>query len=925
MKLMVFAQGKRKEILQLVSAFLGGATSFGIVYYFAAQINRVIQIILFALMVVVVTVAYHKLFMPWLVATFASRGRKNLVLLGVVSILLAGMASFVINYPVPLNNEVKQRLEIVPLTGKGGSSNLTLLEVKIEGRKIPLKSISIGEGWEIQKGVLVHGGEKQAAAVYVFNNRPQSQMTLLFQEGQQMGMASIVVNGEERGKINLLSGASGEQLVDMELYGIAGPLWLLILVKLVYVTALFPMVFILLWFAPDLIVVLLLIGEKPYSFIVSKFRVFFDVLYRYAKPLLVPFKRIMFTLGSYYDSLTARIPQIYFDRLISPFIFWITPPLLFLALYYANVPYQIGMDLRWQLAGWLWLSPVFFLTLFVKNRFGNILTLGLVCLSLALPLYAYWASGVSDGQVIGGFLPFSDSNGYYTSAETLNSGYLLSVWGSRRPLFHGFLAILYFLCGKNLLITLALMTILCAVAIYFSAMEVRNHFGAGAATLYVLVTLMFFRRFVGSTLSENLGIIFGTLSLAVLLRGIFAKNKILVAGGAFLLTLGLNARAGAFFVLPLIILWVWFFYTHRLELIKKAGATFLIFASILLGFLINNLLVETMSFSRKEERPGGGNFAYSLYGMVFGGDWTKYQESPELLELREKELTDELYLRVIEAVKENPSLLSNGMIRAWQVFFNGFVFSFVYEPRLNAILFALTGVSLIFMLMERSDIARFLLACLVGIVLSVPFAPPWDADSMRAYAATIPLVAIFPAFALNRLQKLFQNCFIKNNHPSTNSSFFEEQHTWISPLTIFSALMVLFCFPFPLILQRVKAAQNIELMGSALYENSDGRITFRLLKRNFLNIVSDNAQYVSSPDVRKGDFEENIIGFKSMYPEHVALIEDNLKVGVSLKYDPMVKKWILIDTILLEQVTDVFEGQKKCTKSGFCIVVVQSE
>jgi hypothetical protein len=36
----------------------------------------------------------------------------------------------------------------------------------------------------------------------------------------------------------------------------------------------------------------------------------------------------------------------------------------------------------------------------------------------------------------------------------------------------------------------------------------------------------------------------------------------------------------------------------------------------------------------------------------------------------------------------------------------------------------------------------------LGIIVSVPFIPPWDADDMRIYAATIPLLAAVPAVVL---------------------------------------------------------------------------------------------------------------------------------------------------------------------------------
>src|SRR5262249_12832135 len=50
----------------------------------------------------------------------------------------------------------------------------------------------------------------------------------------------------------------------------------------------------------------------------------------------------------------------------------------------------------------------------------------------------------------------------------------------------------------------------------------------------------------------------------------------------------------------------------------------------------------------------------------------------------------------------------------------------------------------------RQD-AYFLLLAFAGILLSAPFVPPIDADSMRAYSATFPVVVSITAVGIARL------------------------------------------------------------------------------------------------------------------------------------------------------------------------------
>ncbi|HWU40616.1 MAG TPA: hypothetical protein VN203_23465, partial [Candidatus Acidoferrum sp.] len=50
---------------------------------------------------------------------------------------------------------------------------------------------------------------------------------------------------------------------------------------------------------------------------------------------------------------------------------------------------------------------------------------------------------------------------------------------------------------------------------------------------------------------------------------------------------------------------------------------------------------------------------------------------------------------------------------------------------------------------HRRPLPLLIIAAWAGILFSVPFVPPWDADNMRAYAATIPFVVALPIMGLS--------------------------------------------------------------------------------------------------------------------------------------------------------------------------------
>jgi hypothetical protein len=146
-----------------------------------------------------------------------------------------------------------------------------------------------------------------------------------------------------------------------------------------------------------------------------------------------------------------------------------------------------------------------------------------------------------------------------------------------------------------------------------------------------------------------------------------------------------------------------------------------------------------------------------------------------------------VYALAWEQIKAHPLSLVTGCLNAWQAFFlarSGAWFSFILylspfwaEVRATLLtdglavfklgrdawilldvavrevwIVGLNGLLVAGLLVVARNrhrrLARLVTAAWVGTLLSVPFVPPWDADNMRAYAATLPFVVALPMLGL---------------------------------------------------------------------------------------------------------------------------------------------------------------------------------
>jgi hypothetical protein len=436
--------------------------------------------------------------------------------------------------------------------------------------------------------------------------------------------------------------------------------------------------------------------------------------------------------------------------------------MFFFFILYNRYPFPLRPIAQQVRSGFTILLPAAFIIALmaykIKGFWGKLFCFTFTLSLFALSLSGLWISGRAEPQVIGGLIPISDGAEYYFNSLRLLNGQFFSNFGSR-PLFSSYLSSLLFFSGKNLQITIAIMVLINAICTYLATIKVRKEFGPLISTMFLLLLFFFFRRYTGKVMSENLGFGLGLIGFTLLLEGIRSRKKVLLLSSIFFFSFGLNARAGAFFILPFLILGVTIFLDD-----KKLNWRLLIMFSFIsvLAFLINFLLLKVLTLS------GGlpfSNFSYILYGMAHGGvGWTGVmKDHPELFSQLKPVFSDE-YAKIImnlalQAIKNNPLNFITGYVKELLNFVNFnsnvSIFSFVSgENKLTTqlvqvLLYILSFLGTYRLIEKRKEpFYKIFILALIGNLLSVPFVIA-DASYMRAFAVTVPFLILLPCFGID--------------------------------------------------------------------------------------------------------------------------------------------------------------------------------
>jgi hypothetical protein len=450
---------------------------------------------------------------------------------------------------------------------------------------------------------------------------------------------------------------------------------------------------------------------------------------------------------------------------LSHFVWLVAIAIAYVAMFWIPLPppfkrQGISITDELILAG---LLVLVYLTFRYQGRGARYLRFGLILVAFTLPLLRLWETAESSWNIVLGLLPWADATEYYFDVNRLLQGGLFSAISGRRPLFASLLAAILALSHQNLQITLVVFTVINALVVFLLVEEIHLELGPVSATGILFLSQLFYRPFVGTTLTEQLGYPLGILALIVLMRAMKIHKAWLFALGLMILTFALMIRAGAFFVLPVLMIFaVVHFGEKRSQYLKFS---LLMLLAVMIPALANAWLGRTVAL------PGAvqfANFADTLYGQARGGvRWTQAAiDHPELNAMHEPARSQLLYRMAFEEMKSHPLGLARGALKAWLDFIlPGTISAFGFLTLGNktvdlglqivAILAFLAGLWLLWK--NRGQPAGgLLLAFWVGIFLSIPFVPPIDAG-IRAYAATaallfLPVCLVFSPTAFKRSQ-----------------------------------------------------------------------------------------------------------------------------------------------------------------------------
>ena len=430
-------------------------------------------------------------------------------------------------------------------------------------------------------------------------------------------------------------------------------------------------------------------------------------------------------------------------------------PLLFYGIILAiPVPYSISKAFAfYSIPFFLFILILFYINFRLPEKFRWLGGATLTSILLALRLSFLWTSGYSNDMVIGGLIPFRDAFDYYHGAKFISVGQLISnnsngaTW---RPLFPGLLSSLLFIFQQNFQWSLAVLVILAGICYFLSAYLIHRNLGSFAAAMYMSFLYFYIQPLIGTAYTEPLGLAFGCLGFVLLWTAARKQNILDLIFGLITFTLALSVRAGAFFILPALILWSgWAFRGDTRFSLKYAGIS-------AVALLITFLAINTV-YDRLVVQPGGvpfGNFAATLYGQVVGG--AGYNWAFRVLPSRNAIF---IYRAAGQYFLAHPLSFFIGAYKAYRDFFlpQLGILSFLTGrefPLLGILVWTIASLLFLWGLVKSfRNFARpefsLLIAAFAGILVSIPFLPPID-GGIRIYASSMPFVFVLVALAIGK-------------------------------------------------------------------------------------------------------------------------------------------------------------------------------
>ena len=489
-----------------------------------------------------------------------------------------------------------------------------------------------------------------------------------------------------------------------------------------------------------------------------------------------------------------------------------------------------------------------------------------------------------------GILPGTDSGLYYTAASNLLNGQQITAMAGARHPYPLLLAVLLKIFRHDFRSVTLVFTILMALATWSAFEMIRLRLGGLAATVFLVCSTFYIRiHCAGLFMTEQLGLLYSLCAVAMLVESLAREGKTkawLYCGGLFFITQALNARPAAYMTLPFLVLASWKVFEGgmntrgRMVVLTTVAVT-------------ASLLLHSMSYYRVVASRAPSNAWFCIYGLLNDGTWVDgrkhaeelWRDKASLMPSDQQPAPELVYAQALSLLREkclaeithHPSKLLEGWWRALRFLWSkNTPFRSAY-PQMPSVWFtesarwcAVFGVVLsLFFLLRGKRLAPKLktyqalswlnLAALLGMIASLPFAPPWDGEA-RIFAATLPLFFLLPASGVGGLYLLIVKRFQETNPDSKSDS---------KPIAIGSAVVIggalsvvivsaSWCFGTG------SASNNrrhpVELMMDELTGGgpSVSSLDLRSLKAGYHLRVTDDTQPTWLPNISRKDFIRNV-------------------------------------------------------------------
>jgi len=473
---------------------------------------------------------------------------------------------------------------------------------------------------------------------------------------------------------------------------------------------------------------------------------------------------------------------------------------------------------------------------------------------------------------------------YYTAAcEVFNGQQITSINGARHP-YPLLLAVLLKLFGHNFRTVTFVFTIVMALATWSAFEVIRIRLGGLAAGVYLVCVTFYIRiHCTGLLMTEQMALLFSLCAASILVESVAAEGRAkgwLYCGGLFFVTQALNVRPAAYMTLPFLVLASWPLFKGNRKVQREMVA--------LSGTVVAiSLLLHSMTYHQAVAIQSPSNAWYCIYGMLNGGTWADGRNRLQELVQNKHGLVHSDWrqgLRLLRAeclseIKDHPSRFLAGWWRAVQFLWSKNTPFRAADPEMPSVWFTesarwctVLGVALsLFFLLRIGRLATKFkvyqalswlnLAALLGMVASLPFAPPWDGET-RIFAATLPLFFLLPACGVGGLYLLTVSRFHQKTFKAGANS---QQQIAIGSALIIGGTLSLVTLLAPWCLIDTSGASKNRSHPVASMKNDLGKVfthsfDLRSLQAGYHLRVTDDTQPTWLPNISRKDFLQNVPG-----------------------------------------------------------------